>query len=154
MKGELYMKLNEKGKAAFDKWSKLWDFEVAEQEMIAVARNDYSAVEYGWSCTDYLKKNITDEAEQMCMVHEDDVFYFIRDNIPYIDLDEEWNFGVTKRDFLILLATEYLVMEDSDDYKAVDSIIIDDDLEADDPIPFYTSANPWDAPGMKVSDFL
>jgi len=112
------MKLNAKGMEAYKKWSKLWDDAIAEQEK-EVKENRSGYVEYGWSCTDHLVHNITDYAEQMCMAHYDDAFYVIRDEIPYIELDDEWSFGVTKRDFLKLLASEYLDMEDDEDCEAV-----------------------------------
>ena len=115
------MKLNKKGQEAYDKWSGLWDNAIAEQEK-EVKESGSGYVEYGWSCTDYLVHNITDYAEQMCMANADDVFYFIRDEIPYIELDDEWSFGVTKRDFLRLLASEYLDMEDDEDREAVESL--------------------------------
>ena len=116
------MKLNAKGQAASDKWSKLWDYEVAEQEMIAVARNDYSKVEYGWSCIEYLEKDINDEAGLLCMVYGDDVFYDLYNWNALVGFDEEWYFGVTKRDLLRLLVTEYLEMEDDFDIESVTAL--------------------------------
>ena len=119
------MKLNAKGQAAYDKWSKLWDYEVAEQEMIAAARNDYSDVEYGWSCTDHLVNSIEDYAEQECMVGElenKSAFYHALEDCSYVKLDDEWAFGVTKREYLWLVA-KYYDMEDDEDMMAVINLV-------------------------------
>ena len=112
------MKLNKKGQEAYNKWSRLWDDEISNQEE-GIRNGGFSSVEYGWSCTDYLVHNIIDYAEQMIMAYSNDAFYFIRDEIPYVELDDEWSFGMTKRDFLKLLASEYLDMEDDEDINAV-----------------------------------
>lgn len=120
------MKLNAKGQAAYEKWSSLWDYEIAEQEMLAVARNDYSDVEYGWSCVEHLVKNIEEYAELECMVGELEMynaFYHVLVECDYADLDEVWAFGVTKRDYLWMLATQYYDMEDDEDMIAVIDLV-------------------------------
>jgi hypothetical protein len=116
------MKLNAKGKAAADKWYGYWDEERAEVEKDSIANyGDIYHGETGWSIIEYRVEDINDEAELMCMVYEDDVFYDLLDLFES-DLDDEWMYGMTLRDFLKLLAADYLVMEDQEDIDAVNSL--------------------------------
>ena len=104
------MKLNSFGKAIYHEWNKRWD-DIVEEEL-----KKENVGETGWSAVDekYVH-NINDEVCLMIMVYGADVIYALQDDIhPFIKMDEEWRYGVTKREFL-KLCLPYLDMENEKD---------------------------------------
>ena len=140
MKGELYMKLNEKGKAISAKWTEIWQKTVEED--IAERGDKY---EGGWSVMFERGKvlNADDFIGVLLAAYGDDAFDYV-DDVCYGNgfcAADEFDFGVSFGEYKERMSVYF--EPTADDYYDVD-------YEE----PFFTSLNPWDAPGMKLSDFL